>query len=107
MSEFVAEVCDGAPHVVVVSGELDIAVTDEFLARCRQALGDTSDVLEIDCSGLVFIDSTGIGALVRIYHEAARTDRTVRLTHVPEPLSRVLAITGLSEVFGDGGRPSR
>jgi anti-anti-sigma factor len=101
MSEFVAEIRPGSANVVAATGELDIAGVDAFLARCREVLDSTSEVLEIDCGGIVFIDSTGIGALVRIYHEATKADREVRLTHVPDPVSRGHAITGLSDVFGD------
>ena len=101
MSEFVAEIRDGAPHVVAVAGELDIAVTDQFLARCREALGDPSDVLELDLGGVTFIDSTGIGALVRIQQEAKAAGTTLRLTHVPRQVSRVLDLTGLDQLLGD------
>lgn len=102
MSEFVAEIRDGAPHVVVASGELDIAVTDEFVARCREALADPSDVLEIDFGGVTFIDSTGIGALVRVHKDATAAGTQVRLTHVPRQVSRVLDLTGLAQLMGDG-----
>jgi anti-anti-sigma factor len=102
MSEFVAEIHDAAPHVVAVSGELDIAVADQFLDRCRQALRNATDELVLDLGGVTFIDSTGIGALVRIHQDATTAGTRVRLTDVPRQVSRVLDLTGLSQVFGIG-----
>lgn len=101
MSEFVAEISATMPHVVVVSGELDIAVTDQFLEQCRAALVDAADTLEIDVAGVTFIDSTGIGAFVRIHQEATRGGKQVRLLHVPRQVSRVLDLTGLDHLVGD------
>lgn len=101
MSEFVAEISPAAPHVVVVAGELDIAVADTFIDRCRQALAGADDAIELDLGGVTFIDSTGIGALVRIHREATADGTSVRLTHLPRQVSRVLDLTGLTRLFGD------
>ncbi|HET6165494.1 MAG TPA: STAS domain-containing protein [Marmoricola sp.] len=101
MSEFVAEISDASPHVVVVAGELDIAVADAFLDRCRQALAGAGDTIELDLGGVTFIDSTGIGALVRVHREATAQGTSVRLTHVPRQVSRVLDLSGLARLFAE------
>ena len=102
MSEFVAEISEATPPVVTVSGELDIAVADQFFDTCRRALGNPGDAIEIDFGGVSFIDSTGIGSLVRVHQEATAAGKQVRLGNVPRQVSRVLDLTGLTKLFGAG-----
>ncbi len=99
MSEFSAEPRPDDPHVLVVSGELDLAAVDQFLDRARAALDGS--VLELDFADVRFIDSTGLGALVRIREEARADGKDVVLTHVPSQVVRILDITGLSQIFPD------
>jgi anti-anti-sigma factor len=105
MSEFTAEPRVDDPHVLVVSGELDLAVVDEFLQRARVALGNAATVLEIDFGSVTFIDSTGLGALVRIREDAVAQGKDVTLSHVPAQTTRILEMTGLADVFVE--RPDR
>lgn len=100
MSEFTAEPQPDAPHVLVMSGELDLAAVDEFLDQARAAFA--GPVLELDLGGLTFIDSTGLGALVRLREEARAEGKDVVLAHVPRQVWRILDMTGLTEIFPDG-----
>lgn len=99
MSEFVAEISETSPLVVTVSGELDIAVADRFFDICRRALGNPGDALEIDFGSVRFIDSTGVGSLVRVHQEATAAGKQVRLLAVPRQVSRILDLTGLDKLF--------
>lgn len=101
MIEFSAEVDPETPHVLRVSGEVDIATVDDFLARARRALEGSPTMLEIDVAAVSFIDSSGLGALVRLRDEAGAAGKTIQLTHVPRQVTRVLELTGLSETFLD------
>jgi anti-anti-sigma factor len=58
-------------------------------------------VLVIDFGGVTFVDSTGLGALVRIRNEAERHGKRVDLVGVRREVRRVLELTGLSELFPD------
>jgi anti-anti-sigma factor len=100
MSEFTAEPHPEDPQVLLVSGELDLAAVNDFLDRARSALGPAKP-LELDLSGVTFIDSTGLGALVRLREEARAGGSDVVLAQVPRQVARILDITGLSEIFPD------
>ena len=102
MSNFAAEIHDSAPHVLAISGELDLAVAEQFLEHACAALANPTKMLKIDCSGLTFIDSSGLGALVRISQEASALGAAVELTQVPHQMGRLLGITGLTALFGHG-----
>lgn len=101
MAEFVVETRADNPGFLVVSGELDIATVDQLVTQARAALDSTSSALVIDFSGVTFVDSTGLGALVRIRNEAERHGKRVDLVGVRREVRRVLELTGLSDLFPD------
>ena len=101
MTDFVVETGGDAPGVLAVSGELDIATVDQFLAQARAALDTASGVLVVDFGGVTFVDSTGLGSLVRLGNEARRNGKHLDLVRVRREVRRVLDLTGLSEIFPD------
>jgi len=101
MAEFVVETGRGEAGVLAVSGELDIATVDQFLAQARAALEAASGVLVVDFGGVTFVDSTGLSSLVRLRNEARRNGKDVDLVRVRQEVRRVLDVTGLSELFPD------
>ena len=48
------------------------------------------------------MDSSGLGALVRIRNLAHERGTKVLLTNVPASVSRLFEVTGLAEIFGTG-----
>jgi anti-sigma B factor antagonist len=93
----VAEPDGGAP-VVVLSGELDMA-TSEAAAACLAALVETAGDIVVDLSGLQFIDSTGLSALLTACRESEDRGRTLTLRRPARTVRRVLTMTGLDRVF--------
>lgn len=90
---------DGA-CVVSVVGEMDLAVVAEFLERALACL-DRADALalDLDLEGVSFIDSSGLGALVRVRKEAADRGKALTLVNVSASTHRLLEITGLQDAF--------
>jgi anti-anti-sigma factor len=84
--------------VVRLEGEVDLAVADE-LARVVLGCLDRADDVELDFGEVTFIDSSGLGALVRVRNEATRQGKTLSLVDVGRPTLRLLEITGLQEAF--------
>jgi anti-sigma B factor antagonist len=58
----------------------------------------------IDMSGVSFIDSVGIGALVGCYHAAAASDIRLLVTNPTDYVHRVLYVSGLLGLFGSPAR---
>ena len=81
--------------VVALSGELDISTAGELDAVLDSL--DTSAPARVifDMTGLRFMDSSGIGALVR----AAGRFPAVSVVHLSDSVRRVLAATGLLEIL--------
>jgi anti-anti-sigma factor len=84
--------------VVSVEGDFDLAVVDEFLERVLACL-DRADLIELDLQGVSFIDSSGLGALVRVRKEATNRGKAVALVNVSAATHRLLEITGLHSAF--------
>lgn len=90
--DFVVQYSRNADGCVVVSGEIDMAVAELVKTFLLDGIGP----LELDLSGVTFIDSTGIRLLVD-----AQQVRTVRITAASPAVIRVLEIVGLTNVFMD------
>jgi anti-anti-sigma factor len=93
---WVSAEADGFP----VRGELDMAGA----RRCRlqlMAYAATGDgELVCDCSGLEFLDSSGISMLLDLQRELTALGRVVRLKNVVGSPRRALETCGLTEHFG-------
>jgi anti-sigma B factor antagonist len=62
------EVLDRGPDVVIsISGELDFGTTARFL-ETAQPFAEAGRSLVLDLADLMFCDSSGLGALVRLHN---------------------------------------
>jgi anti-sigma B factor antagonist len=77
---------------------VDISAADELVNAARRCL-DRAASVELDLGGLTFIDSSGLGALVRIRNEAAERAKSLVLTNVSATADRLLQVTGLDKAF--------
>jgi anti-sigma B factor antagonist len=92
-----------APHVVRISvaGEMDAATSPEVQAAIADALRrHRPRRIDLDLTGVTFLDSTGIRALVLGRADAEQVDCQLGLVGVARPVYQVLEIVGLLEVFG-------
>jgi anti-anti-sigma factor len=82
-------------HVVLVSGDIDVATVPAI----RELLSTLDGDVAIDCAAVTFLDSAGIGLLIGAH--AARSEHGHRLTiRKLSPMSfNVLKITGLTDVL--------
>lgn len=104
MAEFTStEVLDDGSCTITVSGEIDIATVSEFVAAAEACLESGSKSIEIDLAAVDFIDSSGLGALVRIRNQANERGAEVTLANVPAAVNRVLEVTGLVDAFAADG----
>ncbi|WP_067494638.1 STAS domain-containing protein [Actinoplanes sp. TFC3] len=92
---------DNGTLVVTVLGEIDFSNSDEVAQDIRDAVAKASpQALHVDLAGTTFIDSTGVGALIEGYHAATQAGCPFKVTNPSDEFRRVLAITGLSDLFG-------
>ena len=85
--------------VVLCRGELDIATAPHVEEAVRAALDDDSPpALELDWSGLTFMDSSGIRLLFRLVRLCKR--RAIDLTwRLSKPAQRALDAVGIHDAL--------
>lgn len=92
---------DGEDTVIRLRGELDIAAVADVKALVTAAVTRSAmRTLILNMSEVGFLDSCGIGALLSAQRVCAEHGAALRLQAVPPQMWKVLAITGLIEVFG-------
>jgi anti-anti-sigma factor len=98
VAQFDEQVSEDGSCIIMIGGDVDLAVVDELLACARNNLA-VANAVELDLADVSFIDSTGLGALVLIRQEAAALAKPLTLRNVPPSVVRLLQITGLGDVF--------
>jgi anti-anti-sigma factor len=86
-------------HVVVLSGELDVAAAPHLHARIDETPAVAGLVL--DFARVTFIDSAVLKELLRARAELAARDVRLVLAGVQAPVRRLLDLTRTSELFED------
>jgi anti-sigma B factor antagonist len=89
---------DGA-LVIALYGELDLASTPLLEQGLLDAEAARVPRLVIDLSGLEFIDSTGLHALIRAHERARESDQELLLVRGPRAVQRLFELTGAARVF--------
>jgi anti-anti-sigma factor len=86
-----------------LAGELDLAGTGRLDEALREAREHATHV-QVDLRDLVFIDSSGLRALMALHNAADASDFSYALVQGPPEIHRTFVLTGLDRVlrFADG-----
>ena len=103
----IAITTDGDAITAALAGDFDMQATFIIEPALERAL-ETPGLrrIELDLRGVDFIDSTGIGVILRLDREARGRGVQLRLRRGPRPVHRVFEKSGLAEAlpfnFPDG-----
>ena len=89
----------GGASAIAVSGELDIETAPRLSEEVERAVWSTVGAFVLDLSGLTFLDSSGLHALLRARAFLAREDRPLVLVCPPGPARRVLDLASVLDTF--------
>jgi anti-sigma B factor antagonist len=89
---------DGETVVVKCEGRLVAFHTDEFYQEVKQLLTQTK-VVVVDLADLTYVDSSGLGTLVRLHVAARKAGCQFQLLHLGKQLRNLLKLTNLMSVF--------
>jgi anti-sigma B factor antagonist len=90
---------DGDAALVKCHGRLVAGTSEEFYQEVKPLLSQIK-VAVIDLADLTYVDSMGLGALVRLYATARQVGCEFKLLHLGKQLRNVLKMTNLLSVFG-------
>lgn len=94
---------DGGLARVVIVGEVDLQTAPVLRQSLAEAggLGANGDVV-VDLSGVGFLDSTGLNALLGARAALHRDGRHLRVERASTRVQRVFEVAGVADLFGDG-----
>jgi anti-sigma B factor antagonist len=90
---------DGDAAVVKCHGRLVAGATEELYEEVKQLVPQTKAIV-VDLADLTYVDSSGLGALVRLHVSARKLGCEFKLLHLGKQLRNVLKLTNLLSVFG-------
>ena len=90
---------DAGRCVVRVSGAIDVQSRAALLTAGRAALETDAPALVLDLGDVSFLDSTGIGALVELSHDAEDAQTAFALRDPSPRVIRILQMTGLGDTW--------
>lgn len=88
----------GTAVVLHVAGELDLLTTPKLAEACEQALERRPPVLVLDLTGVTFLASVGMSAIVAA-HEAAGEHTKFRVVGGTRETLRPITVTGLDNLL--------
>jgi anti-sigma B factor antagonist len=90
---------DGAT-TLTVAGEVDVAWADQVREAGLAALREAGCLrLTLELSGVTFLDSTGLSALIAIKNAADTDQLPFTLANPTRAVTKILQITGVEQIF--------
>jgi anti-sigma B factor antagonist len=86
-------------QVITVSGEVDLATSPDLDVAIIAALESGAESLVIDLAEVSFMDSSGLGVIVRGLKRCREADKDLDLIISNERVLKVFGITGLDQVI--------
>ncbi|GAA2435543.1 anti-sigma factor antagonist BldG [Actinomadura vinacea] len=85
--------------VVKISGEIDVFTSPRLRENLLDIIDNGALHLVVDLSDVTFLDSTGLGVLVGIYHRLRARDGSMSFMGVNDRVRRVFHVTQLTKIF--------
>lgn len=84
---------------IELEGDLDIYSCDDFKEASIKVVEENKLDLVIDAKDLVYIDSTGLGALISIYKRVKEHQNKIIIENLKPNVQKIFAITDLDKIF--------
>lgn len=82
-----------------MAGEIDLHSAPQVRSNIDTRLAEGQTQIAIDLTGVEFIDSSGLAALISGQKKATEESGSLVLVSPTEPVKRALSVTGLDKVF--------
>jgi len=88
----------GTEAVVRLSGKLVAGDTDAVYLQVRRLIPDCKKIV-LDLTDLAYMDSMGLGTVIRLYVSAKSSGCDLELIHLSKRIRELLGVTNLLSVF--------
>jgi anti-anti-sigma factor len=92
--------------VIELTGDFDLSGVEGFCSCVEELIGSSDGPLVVDLGEVTFVDSRAIAAMLEMRRLVAREHRELRVQRISAPVSRLLELAGLTELFVDSAGPS-
>jgi len=89
--------------LVICSGMLTTEVAAEFKQEVRALVPQTKRIV-LDLNEVVFMDSSGLGAIIAVYVTAKKATCELRLINLSKKIRGLLGMTNLLSMFESAGQ---
>jgi len=84
---------------VFVEGDVDISNVKELKSHLEEKIIEYQPDIILNCEGLSYIDSTGLGVLVSALKKAQSHDKSISIVQLKPYLYKIFELTGLDKIF--------
>lgn len=84
---------------VIINKDLDLYNVPELRKCLTQCIEERQINIEIDCSNMSFIDSTGLGELASIMKTVKSYGGSITITGLKQHIKKIFLLTGLDTIF--------
>lgn len=97
--DFVVTEIDPDRAVVACTGRLNTVAAGAFRETVTAAIDAGRTTVVVDLSGVAFMDSSGLGALVGCLKSARRVGGDLRIAAVPAQVATVLRLSNIDRIL--------
>ncbi|MBL8879986.1 MAG: STAS domain-containing protein [Phycisphaerales bacterium] len=90
---------EGRAHLVRLSGSASIEESEELRITLNQLVSDSAPNLVLDLSGLTYITSVGIGALVAAHHRTKKLSGRIVMVNPSPAIQRLLTLIHIDRLI--------
>jgi anti-sigma B factor antagonist len=90
---------EGRYTVIAVAGELDVFTAPKLEEELSSQIEQGQSQLVVDLSGVTFLDSTGLGTMVKALKWVREKGGSLQVVAAEERIVKVFRITGLDSVM--------
>lgn len=83
--------------VIAISGELDLASAPALEEELERSAANGADLVIVDLRELQFIDSTGLGLLIKAHRQAEASGRKFAIVRGQSQVQKLLGVTGIDQ----------
>lgn len=84
---------------VSVEGDVDISNVKELKSSLEECIIEYQPDIILNCEGLSYIDSTGLGVLVSALKKAQTYEKNISIIQLKPYLYKIFELTGLDKIF--------
>jgi anti-sigma B factor antagonist len=89
----------GFRRVLEVAGQVDLATAPSFTAALQAALASGEREIWVDLTGVTFMDSSGLHALLAARHRLQPDGHRLAVIAPPGPVRRLLELTAVDRIL--------